>query len=84
MLKYLEKVNNITLLIGTLAPARLRAVARPSGILCNPITMASVIPKSWADIKDDPIANPSGKLCINILIKIKYPDFIFPVNPNIH
>ena len=76
-------VNKITFLAGTLEPVKLKAVANPSGILCNPITIAKVIPKDCADIKEEPIANPSGKLCSKILIKIKYPDCISPVKSNL-
>ena len=41
------------------------------GILCMPITIASVIPNVSVDIKDEPIASPSGKLCSNIISKVK-------------
>ena len=76
-------VNKIILLAGTLAPAKLRAVAKPSGILCNAITIARVIPSVSADIKDEPIASPSGKLCNSILINIKYPDFMSPAKSSL-
>ena len=77
------KVNNMIFFTGTLAPAKLKAVAKPSGILCNPITIAKVIPKASSEINDDPIDKPYGKLCSNILMKIKYPDFISPVKSSL-
>lgn len=66
-------VYNIILLVFIFVPAKVNAVASPSGTLCIPITIANVNPKVSADTKDEPMANPSGRLCNKILINIKYP-----------